>query len=55
MIYKGEYADEDAMVITHEDSDKEAIEFLLSFEGENGILFNAYELDEDYNEIRIIW
>lgn len=53
-MYKAEYADENFEII-HADSDKEAFEYAEEYEAEHGIVFNIYEIDEDYNEIRMIY
>lgn len=36
------------------DNDKEALEEARNYENEHGMLFNLYELDENYNVIRTV-
>lgn len=53
MKYQAEYADEN-FAIFEADSDNEALDEAWSMEKEHGSLFNLFEIDEDYEEIRTI-
>ena len=54
-IYKAEYADGEMEVFSYCDNDKEAMEEAERCEDEHGIVFNLFEVDENYNEIRTIY
>lgn len=54
VMYKADYEDDNFEVI-YADNDKEAMEEAEKYENEHGILFNVYEIDDDYNEIRTIY
>lgn len=49
--YKADYEDENFEVISAE-SDIEAFEIAKSYEDEHGCLFNLFEVDDNYDEIR---
>ena len=53
-MYKAEYEDEEFEII-YADNDNEAMEDAVSYEDEHGIVFNLFELDENYNEIRMVY
>ena len=52
-IYKAEYEDEE-MVVFERDNDAEAMSEVFKHEKEHGIVYNLYELDENYDEVRTI-
>ena len=54
-IYKAEYADGEMEVFSYCDNDSEAMEEAESCEDEHGIVFNLFEVDENYNEIRTVY
>lgn len=54
-IYKAEYADGEMEVFSYCDNDNEAMEEAELCESEHGTLFNLFEVDEDYNEIRTVY
>lgn len=54
-IYKAEYADGEMEVFSYCDNDREAMEEAESYEKDHGTLFNLFEVDEDYNEIRTVY
>lgn len=54
-IYKAEYEDENIEVFSYCDNDKEAMKEARSYENEHGILFNLFEVNEDYEEIRTVF
>lgn len=51
--YKADYEDENFVVITAY-SDEEAVDEAFSYENEHGALFNLFEVDDNYDEIREI-
>lgn len=53
-IYKADYADENFEII-HADNDREATKEAESYEKEHGIIFNLFEIDENYEEIRTVY
>lgn len=53
-MYKAEYEDEDFEII-YADNDNEAMKEAESYEDEHGIVFNLFEIDENYNEIRTVY
>ena len=53
-FYKAVYADEEFETFYEEDDNK-AYDEAEKYENEHGIIFNLYEIDEDYNEIRTIY
>ena len=54
-IYKAEYEDNEIEVFSFCDNDTEAMEEARSYEKEHGILFNLFELNENYDEIRTVF
>lgn len=54
-IYKAEYADDEIEVFSYCDNDCEAMKEAEMYESEHGTLFNLFEVDEDYNEIRTVY
>lgn len=52
--YKAEYEDGEFVLITCKNDD-EATQEAYSFEEEHGTLFNLFEIDENYDEIRTIF
>ena len=54
-IYKAEYEDGEMEVFSYCDDDKEAMEEAESCESEHGILFNLFEVDENFDEIRTVY
>lgn len=53
--YKAEFEDDNFEMILA-DSDMDALDQAYSFEEENGeMLFNLFEVDDDYNNIRTIF
>lgn len=54
-IYKAEYEDEEMEVFSYCDNDEEAMKEAESYEKEHGIVFNLFELDENYDVIRTIY
>ena len=53
-MYKAEYEDEEFEII-YAENDKEAMKEAESCEDEHGIVFNLFEIDENYNEIRMVY
>ena len=53
-MYKADYADENFEIILA-DNDHEAMKEAESYEAQHGIVFNLYEIDENYNEIRTVY
>lgn len=53
-MYKADYADENFEIILA-DNDQEAMREAEQYEPQHGIVFNLYEIDENYNEIRTIY
>lgn len=53
-MYKADYADDNFEVI-YANNDKEAMKEAEKYESEHGIVFNVYEIDEEYNEVRTIY
>lgn len=51
--YKAEYADEN-FEIFYADNDSQAIENAVDYEKEHGIVFNLFEINENYDEVRMI-
>lgn len=54
-IYKAEYADGEMEVFSYCDNDREAMEEAESYEKDHGTLFNLFEVDENYDEIRTVF
>ena len=55
MQYKAEYENDDTFEIIIADNDNDAIEQAKIYEDNNGILFNVVLLDDNYNEIKIVF
>lgn len=53
-MYKAEYADEQFEII-YADNDIEAMKEAENYENEHGIVFNLFEIDENYENIRMIY
>lgn len=53
-IYKAEYEDEEFEIITS-DNDTSAMLEAESYEDKHGTLFNLFEVNADYEEIRTIF
>ena len=51
--YKAEFEDEEFEIFSAENDD-EAMKTAFSFEEEHGTLFNVFEIDKNYDEIRTI-
>lgn len=51
--YKVKYEDEEFELI-YADDDRDALQQAFSMEDDHGTVFNVFEIDEDYNEIRTI-
>lgn len=52
--YSAEYEDGNFEII-HAKNDKEAFDEAEKEEVEHGLIFNIYELDENYDEIRFVF
>lgn len=50
---KVDYADENFEIL-YADNDREAIKEAEKYEEEHGIIFNIYEIDGNYEEIRTV-
>lgn len=53
--YKAEYEDGEMEIFSFCESDEQAIKEAESYEAEHGTLWNVFEVDEDYNEIRTVF
>lgn len=53
-IYKAEYEDDEIEVFDC-DNDTEAMSEAFEHEKEHGTLFNLYEVDENYDTVRMIF
>lgn len=53
-MYKAEYEDENFEMILA-DNDNEAMKEAGRYESEHGIVFNLFEIDENYDEIRTVY
>lgn len=53
--YKAEYADDEMEVFSYCSNDEEALEEARKCEKEHGTLFNLFEVDENYDEIRTVF
>ena len=53
-MYKAVYEDEEFEII-YADNENEAMKEAESYEDEHGIVFNLFEIDENYNEIRMVY
>lgn len=54
-IYKAEYEDEEFETLICCNSDEEAFCDAVSYENEHGVLFNLFELNDDYDEVRTVY
>ena len=54
-IYKAEYADENMEIFCCMGGDAEALTEARYHTREHGMLFNLFEVDENYDEIRTIY
>lgn len=52
--YKAEYEDDEIEVFGYCETDEQALKEAYDYEAEHGTLFNLFEVDNDYNEIRTI-
>lgn len=52
--YKAEYEDEEFEII-YSDNDNEAMKEADKYESQHGIVFNLFEIDENYDEIRTVY
>ena len=53
-MYKAEYEDEEFEII-YADNDNEAMKEANKYENQHGIVFNLFEIDDDYDEIRTVY
>lgn len=53
-MYKADYADENFEII-YADNDRKAMEEAEKYEEEHGTVFNLFEIDENYEEIRTVY
>ena len=53
-MYKAIYEDEEFEII-YADNDNEAMKEADKYESEHGIVFNLFEIDEDYDEVRTVY
>lgn len=53
-MYKAIYEDEE-FEIFYADTDKEAMKQADTYESEHGIVFNLFEIDENYEEVRTVY
>ena len=53
-MYKAIYEDEEFEII-YADNDNEAMKEADKYESEHGIVFNLFEIDEDYDEVRRVY
>ena len=53
-MYKAIYEDEEFEII-YAENDDEAIKEAENYENEHGILFNIFEINENYEDIRMIY
>lgn len=53
-MYKAEYEDEEFEII-YADNDNEAMKEADEYENEHGIVFNLSEIDDNYDEIRMVY
>ena len=54
-LYRADYADEGFELIEFCDSDCEALKEAFSYEAKHGTLFNLFEVDENYDEVRTVF
>lgn len=53
-MYKAVYEDEEFEII-YADNDNEAMKEADKYESEHGIVFNLFEINEDYDEVRTVY
>ena len=53
-MYKAVFEDDEFEIIDA-DNDKEAIEESYKCESEHGIVFNVFEIDENFDEVRTVF
>ena len=53
-MYRAEYEDEEFEII-YADNDNEAMEKANKYKSKHGIIFNLFEIDDDYDEIRTVY
>ena len=53
-MYKAVYEDEEFEII-FADNDNEAIKEADTYEKQHGIVFNLFEIDENYDEVRTVY
>ena len=53
-MYKAIYEDEEFEII-YADNDNEAMKEADKYESEHGIVFNLFEIDKDYDEVRTVY
>lgn len=53
-MYEAVYEDEEFEII-YAANDNEAMKEADKYESEHGIIFNLYEIDEDYDEVRMVY
>lgn len=53
-MYKAVYEDEEFEIILA-DNDREAKEEAYKYESKHGIIFNLFEIDENYDEVRTLY
>ena len=53
-MYKAVYEDEEFEIICA-DNDNEAMKEADNYESEHGIVFNLFEIDENYDEVRTVY
>lgn len=52
-MYKAVYEDEEFEII-YASNDNEAMKASYKYESEHGLIFNLFEIDENYDEIRTV-
>ncbi len=52
-VFKADFEDEE-MEVFFAKNDDEAMKIAFSFEEDHGILFNVFEIDQNYDEIRTL-
>lgn len=53
-MYEALYEDEEFEII-YADNDNEAIKEAYKYESKHGIVFNLFEIDDNYDEIRTVY
>lgn len=54
-LYQAVYSDENMEIFSSFGDDNDVLNEAKFYESEHGFLFNLFELDENYNEIRCIF